>query len=409
MQLARASCIENPEFLAALGALILDDGDAEQALIWLERALLLDPDNRGAQADHALALAQMGEPDALREIIRSWRGRTDLPVALRNKLFPPDPRNSFAFPAVRFGQPPPQTWAVQGEISAVLGHENNLDRSPRLSELTLTIPDGPFVLPVVSQPRSGAARIASAAVQLAYAPSVSSVVRTGLNITGRDAAGNHGTDWNQLQWASSASYHWPWARAQIENSASWVGGPLSEPYRLIRSSVSAEAAFLACRLRAGYERERRKQSRTTNFNSDAEGWSGSLQCPVPETATWSVALSGRDGRDAPDSIDRPGGRQHLRSSGLRVAGTMVNGIRVDASVRLSKVQDATGYSVLLSDDAQRHLVLRQISLELARSLGGYGWPGVEAVAQVQSARQTSNLQLFVYRADSFYGGLRWSW
>jgi tetratricopeptide (TPR) repeat protein len=102
------ACIDNPMFLATLGGLLLEQGDAEQALIWLERSLLIDPGNLGAQADHALTLAALGEPKALEQLTRAWQARTDLPPLLRDRLFPklqagPDPGEAGAQRHARVG------------------------------------------------------------------------------------------------------------------------------------------------------------------------------------------------------------------------------------------------------------------------------------------------------------------
>ena len=86
LDLVRQLCASHGPFLAALGALWLEEGEPNQALLWLERALLLDPGNLGAQADHALALAALGEPAALAELAKAWAGRTDVPAALRDKF-----------------------------------------------------------------------------------------------------------------------------------------------------------------------------------------------------------------------------------------------------------------------------------------------------------------------------------
>jgi hypothetical protein len=234
-------------------------------------------------------------------------------------------------------------------------------------------------------------------------------LRSGFNVTGRDAPGNHATDWNQLQWATTAAHQWEWVRGQMEASTSWIGGPLSEPYRLVRSSMSADANLQACRVRLSYDIERRKQDRSTSFNSQAMGWLGSLQCPLPMTSSWSLTLALRDGQDKPDTLERPGGKQRLRSTGLRLTGSPSGSTRVDINLRISAVQDATGYSALLEGNALRHLSLRQLSLEVSEPLDRFGWAGIEAVGQAQSARQSSNLHLFKYRADSLFAGLRWTW
>jgi hypothetical protein len=412
LQLARASCIDNADYLSALGGLILEDGDAEQALIWLERALLLDPDNRGAQADHALALAALGQPEALAALSRSWLGRSDIPPALRDKLFPVEPRSAYAFPPVRLGQVSEINWGTQGEVSVVLGYETNLDRSPRLTELTLTpVDDDPTLVTLDRRPRPGAAAISSGAFQFAYAPVRSTILRAGLSLTDRSARKWHNTDWQQVQSAASVAHQWSQLRGQIEIGASWIGGPLSEAFRLNRAAASLDVPLKECRTRVTYEVEHRKQSRTAIFNSSAEGGLASLQCALPFAPTWSATVFFRTATDRPDSAGpegRPGGIQRVQGQGLRLVGTLDGGLRLDAAFRGSQVRDATPYSALLANIVRR-VDLRQFLFELSQPLDRWGWAGVEMNVQYQSASQSSNLALFAFRADSWYGGLRWAW
>lgn len=409
LQLARTRCMGDAGFLGLLGALMLDDGDTAQALVWLERSLLLDPDNLGTQLDHALALAELGQPDALAELTRTWAGRSDLPAALRMRLFPADPRRAYALPPARLGRPRPPAWGVQGEASLMAGYESNLDRSPRLTELTLTIPDGPLSLPVSSQPRSGAASFGTASLQVAYAPAPSTIVRTGLNLMARVAPSDRSTDWHQLQWAVNAVQQWRQWRAQVDAGLAWIGGPLNEPYRLQRLGMAADTPVWDCRARLALEGEQRTQSNTASFNSTSSGWLASLQCPLGSGPAWHWSLALRSGHDRPESADRPGGAQRLTAAGLRLVGTIGAHVRVDFGLRSSVVRDSSGYSVLLDNNAIRRLTLNQFSLDLAYPLQTPGLRGLEAVAQWQTARQSSNLALFGYRADSVYGGFRWSW
>src|SRR5690606_22160978 len=86
LEAMRERCMDRPAFLAMLGGAWLEDGDPAQALVWLERALLLDPDSLPARADHALALAALGEPAALRELALEWQRRPDMPALLRARI-----------------------------------------------------------------------------------------------------------------------------------------------------------------------------------------------------------------------------------------------------------------------------------------------------------------------------------
>ena len=409
LELARPQCIDHPAFLAVLGALLLEDGDAEQALIWLERSLLLDPGDLGTQADHALALAQLGQPAALTELARAWQGRSDLPPALRDKLFPPDTRISMALPPAKLGGTVAPVWSLYREVSLMGGYEDNLDHSPRLTELTLTTSEGPVVLPVISQPRSGTALQSSGSFQLAWTPSAATAVRSGLSVNARTAPNDGPTDWQHVQWAVNASRSWAWWRAQAELASTWVGGRLTEPYRLLRFGVSAEARVWACRTRLTADVEQRVQSDTRTLDGQSSSLTFNQLCPVTSLPGWTWTVALRRGIDRPDSPERPGGLQKSWSAGLRLAGPIGPDTRLDASLRSSAIRDAEGYSGLQQSGAIRNQRQFQWAVEASHRLDPATWPGAEIVVQWNQVRQGSNLELFQYNARSLYGGVRWAW
>ncbi len=406
MEGLRASCIDSPGFLAVLGGLLLEDGDPEQALIWLERSLLLDPGNLGAQADHALALAALGEGRALEQLAKAWAVRTDIPPALRARLFPP--QLTFARSA-RLGRTGLPVWGLQREISLLGGYENNLDQSPRLTELTLTAPEGNVTLPVSSQPRRGAALFTSAALQGAYSPEPGTVWRTGLTASTRRTASERPTDWTYVQWAASGLHSWAWWRTHLELGASWVGGPLNEPYRLMRAGLATDVAARSCRLRLGVDAEQRRQLTTASFNALATGVQLGAQCPLLSVAggAWSLFLRGA--QDRPDDDTRPGGVQRQLTAGARLSVPLGPQWQVDLSLRLSEVQDQLGYSVRLKSDAVRWVKQQQINAELSYRPASSILGGAQAVLQLQLVRQASNLPIFEYGAMTIYSGLRWNW
>jgi len=410
MQHERPHCLGSAAFLAGLGALLLEEGDIEQALVWLERALLLDPEHLGARADYALALAAQGQPAALQELAAALQGRSDIPAALRARLYPAQTRSPFAWPAIRLGHAlRTVSWRAQGEVSLLAGYDGNLDRSPRLTELTLTLPDGVLVLPVQSQPRSGAATLGSAAAQLAYAPQPSTIVRTGLVAAGRAAPSERSTDWRQWQWISGASHAYNDLRAELDFSLAGVAGPLGEPYALRRLALSLQAQLQRCRLQLGLERERRSQSRTPALDSRTDAWQASAQCRPDQWGGWSWTLDLRGERDRPDLPDRPGGTQRSHGAGLRLAGPGWGQTWFEIAVRAAASRDALGYSPLLENNARRRMAVQQFTLEAALPIWQTSEQRLEGVVKWQIASQTSNLPLFRYRAGSLYGGMRWLW
>ena len=409
LQRLRSFCLDDSAFLAVLGALLLEDGDAEQALMWLERSVMLDPDSLGARVDLALALSAVGQPGALKELAEQLRHRSDMPAALRERLYPADRPSVFALPPVRLGHALRPEWGFQGEISLLTGHEGNLDRSPRLNELTLTLPDGPLTLPVESQPRSGLATIAAAALELAYSPQPALVLRSGFILGARSAPSRHSTDWRQWQWIANASYSFNGVRVYGDYGIAGVGGPLGEPYLLRRLAAGLESRLDDCRARISYEVEDRQQSVTTTLDSRADAWIGAMQCPTVVVNEWNWLLDLRVGRDKPESESRPGGMQRSEGAGLRLAGPVARRLQLEISWRSSRARDALGYSPLLENNAARRISLHQLTVELSAPVYRGTDQRIDAVLKWQGARQSSNLPLFQYRANSTYGGLRWIW
>ena len=408
LEAARARCIGHAGFLAALGAALLEGGDAAQALLWLERALLIEPELLGALADHALALAALGEPAARDALALQWQSRPDVPRALRERLALAVAANGDGAAA---RDPSVRRWAVRREMSLLLGHESNLDHSPRLNELTLTLPEGNLELPLATplQPRRAAAALADVSLQLAHSPQPGRIWRAGIQASARAAPGAADSNWQQAQLAASVAERWgPW-RGQAELGANWVAGGLNEPYRLVRLTLAAERDTLGCNQRAALEIESRHQRLTRSADSRTEGLLWAALCPWSISPGWAWGLAGRFSIDHPRLDDRPGGRQTLGSVGARLLGPLAGATRLDANLRVGRIHDDQGYSPLLENNAARRLGQTLLSLELTRPLYLTNWPGVQAVVQLHALRQSSNLALFAYTSVSTYGGIRWQW
>lgn len=399
---ARERCLAHPAFLATLGGALLDDGDIEHALLWLERALLLDPNLLGARADLALALAAGGDRHALDELVREWGSRTDVPPALVERLAQ----------AVVAGSPASR-WAVSREMTVLAGYESNLNQSPRLAELTITPPGGgPIDLPLLQalKPRPGGALLADGAVQAGYRQGDSAWWLAGVSAVGRVAPGNAETGWHLVQ--AAASYvltGQPW-RLRFAAAELWYGGSLADPYRLDRFAVTFELDARGCLNRAQVEAERRRYAQVSVGDGRLRGLQVSVQCALDASSRWLGSVSGRYGTDEPTDGRRAGGEQIRWSLGLRLQGRIAAQRTLDLGLRYGEIRDAEGYSPLLQNNAPRRQRQLQTAAELTQALGhaNSGRP-VLAVLQVQGLRQRSNIRLFSYDSLSVYSGLRWQW
>jgi hypothetical protein len=278
----------------------------------------------------------------------------------------------------------------------LLGYETNLDHSPRLAEITLTVPEGPIDLPLLNPltPRRGAAALTELSWQVARSPEAGRIWRAGVNVGARAATAQSKTDWHHVQFAGSGSQQWgPW-RGQLELSSTWIGGPLNEPYRLLRVSATGERDALGCTLRLAAETEAHTQQVTSSSDGRTVGVLWSSLCPLAFARNWAWGAAVRASVDQPVDANRPGGTQRQWSIGTRLLGNVGAGVRIDLSARVSRVQDDEGYSALLESNAARRLSQSQVSLELTRPLNLSWWPGAEALLQWQAVRQASNLSVF---------------
>ncbi|NRF66803.1 hypothetical protein HLB44_07395 [Aquincola sp. S2] len=412
LESAQDQCIGHAGFLAVLGALWLDEGDAETARVWLERSLLLEPDNLGALADHALALAALGEPAALKELASSWRSRSDVPPALLRRIeSAAGAGTAFRLARARLGEN--MDWprfAARGEASVLFGHDSNLAVSPRLTELTLTPPEGgDVVLPVISTPRRGAAVRADLSWQAAWELSPNRMVRTGLNFAARNAPSESSTDWYQAQAAASFTQRWNGWSASVQTDLSWFGGALTEPYALGRARLVLEQLGESCSHAAQFETDGRRQRDTRSADSTTVLLAWRLQCRPLGRRDWQWSLALRGGTDRPNHDGRPGGVQRSLGGVLRLEHRPDPLTTIDLSIGTLRLDDREGYSTLLENNAVRHQAQSFVSMEVSRALHTSWLPGAEWVVQLGRHRQSSNLALFRHEGTTAYTGLRWPW
>jgi hypothetical protein len=412
MEAARAQCIGDAHFLAAFGALWLEDGDAESARVWLERSLMLYPDDRGAQADHALALAALGEPTALQELVQAWRFRTDVPLALRQRIGATiDPRSPMQLPTARLGgAPPPLRSGGRGEASVLVGYDTNLTVSPRLTELTLTPPtEDEVVLPVTSTPRRGAATKVNLSWESAWELSDRQVARTALGASARRSPGEDGTNWHQLYGAAGFTQQWNGWSGTAQLDGTWFGGALTEPYGIARLRLILEHIGENCSHTTELVLQARRQSETRTQDSSTLQAAWQLRCRPGGSRAWSWSVNVRAGSDRPNRAGRPGGAQQQWGSTVQVEHRPSALTALVLTAGAVNLRDAEGYSALLQNNAIRRQSQAFVAAEVSQGLNWSLVPGAEAVFQLTRLTQDSNLPLFRHQGTTAYMGLRWPW
>jgi hypothetical protein len=406
---AQDQCIGHAAFLATLGALWLEEGDAEKARVWLERSLLLEPDNLGALADHALALAALGEPAALKDLNSSWRSRTDVPLALRRRIqsAPVGGTDLTLAPARLGGGMDWPRYAGRGEASVLFGYDSNLAVSPRFTDLKLT---GIDVEPLSSPPpRRGGAVRADLSWQGAWELDPRRVARTGISLAARSAPGESSTDWHQVQAVASFTQRWNGWSASAQADMAWFGGALTEPYALGRARLVLEKLGESCSHATQLEADGRRQRETRSADSTTVLLAWRLQCRPLERRDWQWSVALRGGIDRPNHDTRPGGVQRSLGGTMRLEYRPNPLSTIDVSIGSLRFDDREGYSPFLENNAVRHQVQSFVSLEYSRTLDQAWVPGAEWVVQLSRYRQTSNLAFFQHEGTTAYTGLRWPW
>lgn len=413
-------CQSSPEFLAALGHGFNRLGEPVEALGHLERAVMLDPNPPGARLDYAMALAQTGETAAAVTLVDELLRQPDVPVLLLPEL----QRQRAVWVN--------GTWAGRSVVGLKVGRDSNLLGSPGLSNLTVTLPDLAFQLPLDPSFQDLAGSYLAATFQTEWqrvaldgsywelsgglrrrnsptTPSarteqVDLAVERGLNLAG--ATGSVGT--HPLAGRGEFSGLFLSAGSSTFNTGTNV------KYRLLGGAAGwLQQSPGRCQQRVGFELQQRRYGNSPLLDGNYAGLLGQWVCVRPLGQQWQLGV--RWGQDAATQPDRPGGDQQQRSirlgaylpvrswwpEGLGIAGLQNTGaVLLDADH--SWLDDDTGFSPLLANGAVRRIQRTQWRLEYQHPVSRHwqlqvGWEAV---------RQRSNLDLFLLRNKGLYLSLR---
>jgi hypothetical protein len=119
-------CADDPIATGLFGGLLLRMGRISEALVWLEKALLLDPTQAGVKADYALALRAEGDLFSSRAIASDLLGSGSVPQTLKSVL---DELSEGA------------RWQSRVSGSIGTGFSSNIDFVPNLDFLDVTFGD----------------------------------------------------------------------------------------------------------------------------------------------------------------------------------------------------------------------------------------------------------------------------
>lgn len=376
------------------------EGRYAEAVIALERLVMVEPRNAGAWLDFGLshyALGHFAESQAIFDAIE--------------REFSPSPAIRAVIANYRRPKPPqPKARRWNADMALWAGHETNANAGLRLSSLTLTFPDSTVTTELAIDPRYQARP--SSTLQLeAHAEGETPLGDGGITLLGvgewrdRHTPGTPGFGTRQFQaflglrgalWSPDSATPSPtqWALWTGQQHATLGGQTLLDNTRLL---ATLERPLAACQARGGGEMERRRYPIQPALDGRYLGILGSLGCPAGSN---QIFLTIRHGSDQPEG-SRAGGVQTRSELAATLQRPLFEAGRLEITLNQSRQSDRDTYSVLLGDIARR-IDRNGLSVEYAHGLGeGWEW-SLRGEAWIQA----SNIELFRIRSSSLLFGVR---
>jgi len=175
------NCSDDAIALGLYGGLLLRNGFIQDAVIFLEKSLLLDPEQKGVQADFALALSSVGDD----------RSAATIAGQLLTEDVPPTV-DALLRDLTRIDR-----WDTRLVLEGRVGASDNIEYVPNLSAIELTFgEDGVSNIPLAekSVPKSGAFFSQSFALSSQFKKS-EILISPALDVTERRAAGSDTSDY----------------------------------------------------------------------------------------------------------------------------------------------------------------------------------------------------------------------
>lgn len=382
---------KDADFLALLGAAQLNTGRLNAALATLEQAILQMPRHGGAQVDYALALQRSGQPFAALALNRQLLARDDLPEGLATLLTERSRRWK-----TTLGE-----W--QHRLSTRVGYDNNLNASPDLRYVTLTLPNLSISLPLTNstQPRPGATQTLS--WQSHYTRDQENGQREWqLGASQRTAEG----DFDSLQLSARLSREWSLDAGSLTLAGQaeflrYAGNSLFRSGGTELSWRPGRDDDHTCAMSYMLEATYQDFLIDSNLNGVELRAGPKLSCPLGNIY-WQVEASYITNLATDEErmgSDRTGWEARLGAA--RRLGKGVAGL----SLETLHLTDRQGYNPLLDHGNRRRIARYRARLQ-------YQYPLSDTVslsASTQYRYQRSNLALFEFDSTQYELGLNWRW
>lgn len=408
------SCLQRADFYAYQGQLLLLQERYADALVALERALLLDGAQPGVQLDYVLALAKTGDEESAHALAQQVLDRSDAPPAIRDALkiaLNGNPKTT-ANPQAK--DPQTKTWQWQGSVQSMLGNDNNLNSATSAGTINLTLPNGniALLLDETSKPKSGGASLLAGQVVGQASIDAGLLVLQG--------------DWRERLVPAGSEYGYAQQDASVllrpYNGQGWVQRVAVSNFSMGRTPLFTGLALAAwkeqsaaaihqglsgCTYRAGIEAERRTYAQDATQNGLYSSLISALLCAAGDN---QYQLGLQAGRDWASSSARAGGDQ-TRLDIKALWGRQWPWGRTTAEWMASRLRDAEAYSALLGG-ITRTTLRQSARVSVTKRLNSEEkpnntWGGIYWVSAYEVLRHASTLELFELRGESLYTGLRY--
>lgn len=397
------ACDARDDFHAWRGALLLGAGNFADAVLALEKALLLNPDLAGAQLDYAQALARVGQLSGARELVQQVAERPDIEPALRAWLGEEAGRTSGGNPGLRL------TWS--GMLQGSIGRETNLVSASHTRELTLYLLGGPVQVQLADnqRPQAGMAFRLSGAVQAVADPGFGAL-RFSIFAQQRRAEAAQVPDqqFARLELAYShplgeGQFQWLMARQKLHQAELYAVDDLTTSV-----GYAPDAAVGPCKGAAALGRSDQRYAQAENMAGRYQFGRVELRCTL--AGDWRIGRTA--GSDQPVVADRPGGEKRRADVYLRYERLLemplalrsggASPVTLSAWARSGYSRDASVYSELLGSApirTRRH----DIGFGLWWRFAGQWDVGLD----VERSAQTSTNPLLRIDNVSIYTSVRW--
>jgi len=378
-------------FLAELGHLLVQQKLYLDAAEYLEAAILLDPNNKSAQLDYALALSGSGDLRSGSAMLSTLINEPGLPTELAPSL-------GLANEMLKRGG-----WQARGLAGLTIGYDSNLLGAPNLSGLALTVSGQTAVLPL--EPSYLAKKGAYGQADVQYEARK-------IDLDGRryDFYGNirqrlapEYSDANFSQFNLVGEYGSPSSFGETYANYTLSGYQTYSESFYSSNAIGAGAILplaTSCALRLGLSGALRRYATNTVLSGNYLGLQAIAGCQNP--FYWQVIAN--LGQDMPVDAQRPGGAQNQTSlRALTLIPAPAGQVLIDGQAAM--FQDTQGYSPLLANGQTRLMTQYSLKTEYQYAIKkdwqaavGYNW-----------VNQVSTLALFSFNSSGPYLALRLRW